>query len=179
MILGLDVSTSITGVTVLDYDENVFVCEAWDLRNKKHYKDIFDKSNAVNANFLDLRLKYDIKQIYIEKPFMFFNSGGSSAKTMSILQNFNGIVSWLAFQQFGIKPEYLTASQARKLCGIKLPKGAKAKEKVIEFVLDKEPNFSIQYTKFGNPKPGESDRADSWVIAMAGLCECREKNLKS
>jgi hypothetical protein len=95
---------------------------------------------------------------------------------MSILQNFNGMVSWLVYKHFGFKPEYLTASQARKLCGIKVPRGTKAKEKVLEFVLDNVPNFGIEYTKFGNPRPGELDRADSWVIAKAGLTHWKQKS---
>ncbi len=179
MILGLDVSTSITGATILDKKGNIVLCQAWDLRNKKNYKDVIDKAEAIKSNLLDVCLKHDIKEVYIEKPFMFFNSGGSSAKTMSILQNFNGIVSWLVFQQFGFKPKYLTASEARKLCGIKVPRGTKAKEKVIEFVLDTVPDFGVEYTKFGNPRPGEADRADSWVIAKAGLNEWKEKSSKS
>ena len=31
--------------------------------------------------------KYPIEHIYIEQPFTFFNSGGSSAKTMASLQS--------------------------------------------------------------------------------------------
>lgn len=175
MILGLDVSTSITGATVLDSSGSVVVCEAWDMRNKKNFKDLFDKADYIRACLLSTSLKYNIQDVYIEKPFMFFNSGGSSAKTMSILQNFNGMVSWMAFQQFGFKPEYLTAGEARKSCGIKIPRGMKAKERIIQFVVDNDPTFTVQYTKFGNPKPGEADRADSWVIAKAGLVNCKQK----
>ena len=175
MILGLDVSTSITGATIIDNNGSVVVCEAWDMRNKKNFEDLLDKADNIRKCLLDVSSKHDIREVYIEKPFMFFNSGGSSAKTMSILQNFNGMVSWMVFQQFGFKPKYLTAGEARKACGIKIPRGTKAKEKIIEFVVDNDPTFTVQYTKFGNPKPGESDRADSWVIAKAGLVNCKQK----
>jgi len=33
MIIGLDVSTSITGATVIDEDGKLLHCEAWDTRN--------------------------------------------------------------------------------------------------------------------------------------------------
>ena len=46
--------------------------------------------------------KYPIQHIYVEQPFTFFNSGGSSAKTMATLQRFNGIVSWLLYEIFEI-----------------------------------------------------------------------------
>ena len=41
MILGLDISTSITGVTVLNDDGKVVFNEAWDFRNKKYSKNCF------------------------------------------------------------------------------------------------------------------------------------------
>ena len=40
MILGLDISTSITGITVLRDDGSIIINEAWDLRK---YKDFFEK----------------------------------------------------------------------------------------------------------------------------------------
>ena len=49
-----------------------------------------------------------------------------------------------------------------------MPKGTKAKQVVIQYVVDNVPDVLIEYTKHGNPKPGSYDRADSWVIAKAG-----------
>ena len=61
-----------------------------------------------------------------------------------------------------------------------LSEGVKAKGVVINYVLDNVPNVTIQYTKFGNPKPECFDKADSWVIAKAGYTLCqREKNSES
>ena len=74
----------------------------------------------------------------------------------------------------GIKPEYVGASSARKLCGIKVPRGEKAKEVVLKNILDNTPDFSIQYTKHGNPKPGSFDKADSYIVAKAGFLGYRE-----
>ena len=44
----------------------------------------------------------------------------------------------------------------------------KAKETVLNFLLDNEDSFDIEYTKHANPKPGSYDRADSYIIANAG-----------
>ena len=109
-----------------------------------------------------------IVHIYIEQPFTFFNSGGSSAKTMAVLQKFNGIVSWLVYEMFEIEPKYVTAMEARKLCGIKVPRGQKAKQVVLEHLLDSEQAFKIEYTNRGNPKPESYDRADAIIVAKAG-----------
>ena len=37
MIVGLDISTSITGITILDNTGKVVLCDAWDLRKDKGF----------------------------------------------------------------------------------------------------------------------------------------------
>jgi hypothetical protein len=174
MILGLDVSTSITGVTVVDKCGHIIHNEAWDTRK---FKNIFQKANYVKEKILDL---YDshgldhfgstndiIEHIFIEQSLQSFRSGFSSAKTLSSLSRFNGIVSWLCFDTFEIEPEYVAATSARKLAGIKIPRGTKAKEVVLKHVEQQE-WLKVEYTKHGNPKPQFYDRADSIIIAKAG-----------
>ena len=178
MIAAFDISTSITGVTVLDDDGKIVLCEAVDTRNKNHFPTIFHKAQKMKDKLLDLKVEYDIKSIYIEKNLQSFRSGFSSAKTLSVLSSFNGIVSWLCYEIFDIEPQYLAATSARKLCGIKIPRGEKAKPVVLKFLLDNEPSFVIDYTRNGTPKPESYDRADSLVIAKAGAV-CEAKNSKS
>ena len=173
MILGLDVSTSITGASVLDANGEVVYCEAWDTRNKNHFPDLYNKASFIKGRLLDLSIHFHIEHIYIEQPFTFFNSGGSSAKTMATLQKFNGIVSWVVYELFEIKPKFIGATSARKLAGIKVPRGQKAKQVVLEHLLETEPAFKIEYTRYGNPKPESYDRADAIIIAQAGYnTEC-------
>ena len=43
MILGLDISTSITGYAIIDYDGTIVKIGSWDLRNKNHYPDFYSK----------------------------------------------------------------------------------------------------------------------------------------
>tara|TARA_R100000808_G_C2150155_1_gene158786 strand:- start:2604 stop:3131 length:528 start_codon:yes stop_codon:yes gene_type:complete len=174
MILGLDISTSITGYTVLDDNGNIVVCDHIDLRKQK---DFFQKATTVEAVLVDIKKQHSIKNVYIELPFMFFKSGGSSAITMSVLQRFNGVISWMCYNLFKVTPEYFGATEARKLCGIKVPRGQKAKDVVMKFVLDTEAEFSVEYTRNNNPKAGYADRADSYVIAKAGSTTCKKKNL--
>ena len=113
-------------------------------------------------------------EIYIEKSLQSFRSGFSSAKTLSVLSSFNGMVSWIAHRMLGLRPKYIAANTARKVCGIKRGKSKETKKKVLDFVVDNDSSFELEYTKFGNPKPGMSDMADSWVIARAGLAECKK-----
>ena len=179
MILGVDISTSITGFAIVADNEIVFY-DSVDLRK---YKNVFDKTIVIKEKILDLYemyqlnnddepdwgdSKHPIQHIYVEQPFTFFNSGGSSAKTMAALQKFNGIVSWLLFEIFEIRPEFIGATAARKHAGIKVPRGQKAKKVVLEHLLQNEPAFKIEYTRHGNPKPESYDRADAIVVAKAG-----------
>jgi len=178
MILGVDVSTSITGLAIVA-DGSIVYYDSVDLRK---YKNVFEKGRVLKEKIVDLyeayqfsneefflgNSKYPIEHIYIEQPFTFFNSGGSSAKTMATLQKFNGIVSWFLYEIFEIQPEYVLAQSARKTVGIKVPRGEKAKAVVLKYLLDTEPAFNVEYTKKGNPKPESYDRADAIIVAKAG-----------
>jgi hypothetical protein len=179
MILGLDISTSITGATVLDDDGNVVFNEAWDTRNKKYFPTLFHKGFEIKNLLFQLKQNYDISSVFIEQSLQSFRSGFSSAKTLSTLSRFNGIVSWLCYEIFDLEPEYIAATSARKKCGIKIPKGTKAKKVVLQHVIDNVPEVTILYTKHGNPKPDCFDKADSWVVARAGYVCQTQKSLKS
>jgi hypothetical protein len=87
----------------------------------------------------------------------------------------NGVVSWLCYNIFDREPQYLAATSARKSCGIKVPRGQKAKAVVLNFLLDTELAFEVEYTRHGNPKPGYYDRADSLIIARAGWLNERKE----
>lgn len=186
MILGIDISTSITGFAVVG-DGQLLHYSSIDLR--KH-KNVFSKAEEIKEYIADLFENYQLDQdnngwggskhpiehIYIEQPLHMFMRGKSSAKTLSTLMTFNGIVSWLVYDLFEIKPQYISATSARKRAGIRVPRGEKAKEVVLKHLLDTEPAFKIEYTKHGNPVAGSYDKADAIVVAKAGYTTEKEKN---
>ena len=176
MILGLDISTSITGYTILDDAGEIIACDHIDLRKEKNF---FNKIQMVNARLEDLLVDYDIEHVYIEQSLQSFRSGFSSAQTLSLLSKINGIVSWLCYNLFYGEPQYLAATSARKLCGIKIPRGQKAKAVSLQFVIDNVPGFEVEYTRHGNPRPGYADRSDSYVIARAGWLSENQKTQDS
>ena len=176
MILGLDVSTSITGVSVINRKGDVLLYEAIDTRNKNKFSSLLSKASFIKSKLQEIKNTHKIDEIYIEESLQSFRSGFSSAKTLSTLSKINGIVSYLAWEIFEKEPEYIAATSARKLCGVKVPRGQKAKQVVLNFILDNEPDFVIEYTRHGNPCPGTYDRADSLILARAGLEYCRQKN---
>jgi hypothetical protein len=177
MVLGLDISTSFTGLTVLNEDGSILHNEVVDLR-KKQYTTTFKKAKAVKDRLVELNQLFYIREVYIEQSLSAFRPGLSSAQVILTLGKFNGIISWICCEVFGSEPEYIGASTARKSLGIKVERGQNAKEIVLKHVLDMEPSFKVEYTPKGNAKPGTYDRCDSWVIAKAGYKLC-QKSKKS
>lgn len=178
MILGLDISTSVTGIALVDINGKLMYYEAVDTRNPKKFNDVFDKAVEIKKILASIKNKYNIEKIYIEQSLQMFQSGMSSAKTLSVLSKFNGIVSWLCFYIFNIKPDYISAASARKINNVKISKGDKAKGKVMQYLLDNEPSFTIEYTPKGNIKPYYYDIADAIIIARAGQIKCQAELIK-
>jgi Holliday junction resolvasome RuvABC endonuclease subunit len=170
MLLGLDISSSIIGYTVLD--ENGELLENECIRLER-FKDFFVKVKNTKNKLQEIAKKYKIDHVYIEESLQAFTAGKSSAMTIQALSKINGTVSWLCYEMFDITPEYISAGTARKFCKIKVPKGEKAKPVVLSFVVDNEPKFMLEFTAKGNPVPGSFDKADSYVIAKAGSILCQ------
>jgi len=177
MILGLDISTSITGYAIINLEGKPQEVGSWDMRNKNHFPDMFSKSLFIKEKLKEI--DYPIDHIFIEPALNMFMMGKSSSHTISTLIKFNGITSWMCFEEFGIQPQFIPAISARKKCGITIKRGTKAKEQVFKFMIDNEPQFgyTVEYTKHGNPKPQYYDRADALVMARAGLV-CLTENSK-
>ena len=166
-ILGLDISTSITGASIIE-DNKIIESFIWDTRNKRKFPTLYEKADLLKDDLLKIKKNHNITNIYVEQSLQSFRSGFSSARTLSTLSRFNGIVSWQCYEIFGMKPEMIAATSARKVAGVKIHRGEIAKEKVLQFVLDNYPQITIEYTKHGNPKPGVYDMCDSIIIGLAG-----------
>jgi len=158
-------------------DSKILETVFWDTRNKRKFPTFYEKAKFIKENILTIKKKHGITNIYIEQSLQSFRSGFSSAQTLSTLARFNGVVSWFCFEIFGIQPEMIAATSARKQAGVGIKRGDNAKEKVLQFVIDNFPQIEIQYTKHGNPKPGTLDMCDSIVIALAGDRLVREAQI--
>ena len=172
MILGLDVSTSITGASVIGGDGSLLLNEAWDMRNKNKFPDLYAKAKHIQEMLWRIDDLHTIIPggVFVEQPFMFFNSGGSTAKTMATLQRFNGMVCYMLRKLLGQQALLISPAKARGLVGLKIKRGENTKQKVIEHVSKSFPkDFEFELTRHGNPKPGTDDRADAIVITWAGL----------
>ena len=178
--VGFDISTSVIGICFLDKDEQVILL---DYINLKKEKSIFKKSEVTRSRLDYYKENYlfeeDLK-ISIEEAFQSFSKGFSSAKTLSKLNRFNGIVSYLVFEIFNIEPVYINVNSARKNLQIKLNKklNISTKEQIFAWVKEKiSPDFKWP-TKILKSGPNKGlvkfdeccyDISDAFVICKALL----------
>jgi hypothetical protein len=178
MILGLDISTAIVGVALVE-NRVLTLSNHWDISKANS---LFEKAELVGSELWQLRDE-GIEHVFIETALKKFIPGRSRADTIMKLAKFNGIVSWMCYDTFGLKPTYLNVNRARSLYGLSFPrgtKGPKRKKMVIEAVIEKEKTaFKYEMARGGrNYKKGTDDRADAVVIARAGEYLLRNKDNK-
>lgn len=195
IILGLDVSTSCTGVCVIDSTvtpddkgSHILVLEAIEFKGCNTLWDKADRVKRSLENLQDLMLvrgpthgmdavvghrsgQERIDRVVLEEPLMGFRPGMSSAQTISTLMRFNGIVSYLARNVFQCEPEYIGSAHARKLCGIKLQRtatGGPQKEQVFAHMATNDLNHvAWPLKKSGKVVDWSRDACDAYVIAQA------------
>lgn len=179
MRLGLDISTSVIGVCLLDNSGAISLLSNIDLRK---IEGTWEKADAVSAEMHNIAnfSAQPITNIFIEQNLSKFRPGFSSASTLITLARFNGIVSYIAYKKFNLEPVYINVNEARKIVGVKIDKKDKiksTKEKIFEQVQPMIPLAKWQYktikagAKKGNIRLDDTsyDMADAWIVARAGL----------
>ena len=165
MILGLDVSTTRIGWAIVDDNQNLI--DSSFFKTDKN-KSLEERAEEFRTNVLEpLIVVHRIHEVRVEEPFSMFSGGKTTAKTMSSLQRFNGMISLLVHQLFGNPPTMVGSRTARARCGIKVPRGTKAKVVIVEWADNYFDSFNVELTRHGNPKPGTDDEADAIVVALS------------
>jgi hypothetical protein len=177
MILGLDISTSCTGICILDNAGDLILLDHIRLDNIK--TGFYGKANFVKARLADLKKKHDIKHIYAEESLMRFRRGFSSAKVLSILNKFNGVVSYISHETFDVEPIHILAPHARKTVGMIVTKQLKKKLGMKPIVMNHVQaelgdKLVIEYKRTGKVKDYIYDRCDAYVMARAGYLKFHE-----
>lgn len=185
IVLALDVSTSVTGVSVIDANvapddvgSHILLLDRIEF---KGCSTLWAKADCVKQYLRSLaqgdrRIRFKaVRRIAIEEPLMGFRPGMSSAQTITQLMRFNGIVSYIAYTEFGVQPEYLSSAHARKLCGIKLQKtamGGPQKEQVFAHMMAHDlKHVAWPQKKSGQVVDWSRDACDAYVIARAAAIE--------
>lgn len=171
-ILGLDISTSVIGMAVMDLDKNLIEYKNLKLSSKMELE---FRCYNFKREVYELFEKYAFDRIYVEQPAMMFGGGKTTAQTMSKLQRFNGMCCFAVYNETLLIPDLIHANTARKKMNISIPRNVKKKKTyIVEQVKNKYPSFTYEITRHGNPKPGTDDIADAIVIAHAGVCLYKE-----
>jgi len=174
MIVGIDISTSCTGICLLNDDGTLHSIHHVELKKEKNF---YKKVDMV-IHFLDSQLQLlspDIR-FYIEAPLLMFKMRSSMASTIALLQKFNACVCYGIYCAYRLQPKLISVISARKALGISIPKKTKKKDSkhmVFEQVRARKaiPESTWIYKKTGRPKDWCYDRADAYVIARAAYEE--------
>jgi len=174
--LGLDISTSCTGWCILDKDGIILEIGYIDLSKKQG---LFEKAKHVKRKISEIHINHCVENIFIEENLQSFRSGFSSAKTISTLAKFNGIVSFICFEEFSTTPIFFNVNSARKSLGISIKRkkdgGLPVKEQLLEWALKNvEYSWPRKILKSGPrkgqnvPDPRSYDMIDAYIVAKAG-----------
>ena len=169
MILGIDASSVMIGYCVLSDTGEYVAIGHLDLHK---YDNLYEKLTAFSELFKSLCSSYDIRVVAIEEPALMFQKS-STAHIMALLQRWNGFICSNIFSISGKIPLGFSAATARKMSGMKIPKGVKGKktkEYILSFVKEMRiiPNEHWVYKKTGTPKDYHFDECDALIIAKAG-----------
>lgn len=176
VVIGLDISTTCTGIVVLHRDTgDLLLMHHENMASKVKFPDFWSKVNHMRKAFVDMYDPiWDVKGVAVEENMKRFSPGFSSADTILTLAKFNGILSYIMYLEYGIKPVYVNVRSARSKLGIKVDykdKSKTTKQKVLEVVVSMNPDFPWVYKEVKGkgktlPKINE-DRCDAYVIAAA------------
>ena len=173
-ILGLDISTSVVGIAILDEEKNIITYNAIKF---KPNMDLEERADFLIKSIQLLDSQWRIEYVFVEQPFIAFSGGKTTAVTMSKLQRFNGMCCYGLYCIYRNSPTLIQANKARGLVGIKVRRGEKAKPVVLAWVEENyKGSFSYEITRHGNPKPTTYDMADAVVVARAGIELLNQEN---
>lgn len=177
-ILGLDISTTCVGVAVVSVSSGSLHIDALEHIEFKGCETLWEKADHVELTLgqlliSDLNFKL-VDRVYVEDAALRFTPGQSSAATLSTLLRFNGLVTYIARDVFGVEPEFIAAGHARKLCGMKMQQrkkcGKSHKEQVFDYMMANDLKHITWPMKkrSSNVVDWSRDVTDAYVIARAG-----------
>lgn len=177
MILGLDISTTTIGYTIIDEDG---LHDIGYISLGKQ-KGLVEKAAEAQRQFIEIYESYGSKitLISIEENLQSFRSGFSSAKVLMKLGQFNGIIQWITSEIFNVPIASFNVNTARKTVGLKVDRKSHktTKDQVLEWAINDNPEISWPTKKLSRGKNKGKivmitecyDMADAYVIGKASL----------
>lgn len=144
-------------------------------------KSLYDKADVIRKTFKELSKIHKIDKIYAEESLQAFRRGLSSAKTLSTLTRFNGIICFIAEDIFKVDVNLVNVIHARSKLSIKINRKSESstKDQVLKWAMEKSDLKSIcwpQKTLKSGPRAGLTindpscyDIADAAVMSLYGM----------
>jgi len=168
MTFALDISSSCIGFALFDDKANLMELNYIKFNSKLS---LFEKLEEFKKIILHI-FQMDIKRIAIEEPLKKFKGKFSSANTIAVLNNFNGMVSATLYNYFNIEPSYYNVNNARKIVfpDFKSTKDASQKHEIWRRVMELEPTINWKYGIRSRKLLTENyDMTDAYVVGMADI----------
>jgi len=178
--IGLDVSTSVVGVCVVNHSTGNLISLFPIKLTSSKLDDLWDKASEFKKEFTkNISPSWIIKRLFVEDVAKKFSPGFSSAGTIVTLAKMNAIACLVAYEAYGIKPTFVNVRSARAQIGIKIDtkdKTRSTKEKVFEKVLNINPGFPwLQHMAKTGKNTGQmvydacnQDMGDAWIAVCGG-----------
>ncbi len=181
MILGLDISTSVIGVSLFSND---FKLHELSYIKFKSGTNLFIKLDEFIKFYENKYALLPITNIHIEEPLKKFKGKFSNADTIQKLTQINAMVSGYLYRKLKIEPQYFNVSTARSVVfpELKIPQKHPNKKYLIwESVMKAEPTVNWKYSDRTHKLMDENfDMCDAYVAGMAGIIMMiKQKNNKN
>jgi len=168
MILGLDISTTVVGISI--FDEDYKLHEVSYLKFGKE-RTLFQKLGDFIENF-EKYSQLEFTSIAIEEPLKKFAGKFSNADTIQRLTQMNSMISGFLYLKFNMEPKYYNVQSARKKAfpNLEIPKSHPNKKYLIwEAVMKAEPTLNWIYSRTGKLVDENFDMCDAYVVGMAHI----------
>ena len=165
--LGLDVSTSVIGIAIIDEVKKLHALEFLSL---KKTKTLLSKAEV----FRDHMLQYahlDMDCVIVEEALKMFKKGKASAQILQKLSMMNGMASWIAKDTFNCKVVHYHSERARKLAwpDLIIRRGTDKKEIVRQKIAECYPQVVWMRNRNNVIIKQSFDMSDAAVLCLAHL----------
>ncbi len=176
-VLGLDVSSSVIGYSIIEYDKS-------DIRLIRygHIKPPNAKKGSLSFRGLfaskkikELLTKENPDSVAVEMYASRFSAGRSSARTIIVLSFFNELMSMTCLDTLGIETDKYTVANIRSVISKYLKNKSISKDEIFEVIKDHFPNFKPRINKNGGVGKESFDQADAIAVAFCHAIQNKDK----
>lgn len=173
IIVGLDISSTVIGYTIMSADEELIMCKAISI----NVSGIINKFDAINDELIPLLINdissvdYDDVEFIVEEYNLAFSK--SQIKTIVVLYTVNNYIRYKLYKQYNKECNTIYAVSARSKLKIKKPeKDFHKKSNVYIFVYNKYMDSFSEFDELSEKqkeKQGLFDITDSVILTLSFL----------